>query len=808
MGFLKSLVLVVVSVGVMLSVSKAQTVRPQLMQSIWKASWIDVPGEPAQGYGVYYFRKQLNLPKKPSSFVVHVSADNRYKLYVNETEVSLGPARGDIAQWYFETVDLAPFLKEGTNTLSAVVWNEGEYRMEAQISHRTAFILQGNTEAEEIANTNQSWKGIRAAGYQPLYPVLIRDYYAAGPGEAVDYRLLPDGWMQSSFTDTTAWKPARELMYGAPKGVFKFDEGSWMLVPRPIPQMEHTVQRLQQLRKADGITIQSGFPKEKTALTIPANSTVTLLLDQGHLINAYPTLHFSGGTGAQLSMAYAEALYIDEGNNKDWREQRQKGNRNEVDGKRFVGKKDSLVSNGRPRQQYAPLLWRTYRYLQLKVQTGATPLTIDDIYSQFTGYPFQFNAKFDAGNQLFQNIIDVGWRTARMCANETYMDCPYYEQLQYAGDTRIQALVSLYNSGDDRLMRHAITLLDQSRIAEGITMSRYPTANPQQIPPFSLWWIGMLHDYWMYRPDAEFVRQKLPGTRQVMQFFSHYQQEDGSLKNAPYWNFTDWSQGKGWKNGMAPVGKNGNSAALDLQLLWGYQIAAQLEQHLGMTAFAVQYKAAADKLKATIQKKYWNAAKGLFADTQEKEFYSQHVNALSILTGLVQGANATALAQKILADTSLTQATIYFKFYINQALVKAGLGNEYLNWLDIWKANLANGLTTWAEISDINNSRSDCHAWGSHPNIEFFRTVLGIDSHAPGFRTVKVKPHLGTLKNVSGEIPHPAGKIKAAYIVEGGKVHATITLPPGTNGTFVWMDKQYPLKAGVANKITVNSMGF
>jgi hypothetical protein len=220
----------------------AQTVKPDLVQKIWKAKWIAVPDEPAHGYGVYHFRKELNLPSKPASFVVHLSADNRYKLYVNEKFVSLGPARGDIANWYFETVDLAPYLKSGTNVLSAVVWNEGEDRSEAQVSYRTAFILQGATEAEDSANTNQSWESIRSAAYQPLYPHLIRDYYAVGPGEAVDLRLQPEGWMQAGFTDT-AWKAARELMNGAYKGAFKFNEGSWMLVPRPIPQLHIRSQR-------------------------------------------------------------------------------------------------------------------------------------------------------------------------------------------------------------------------------------------------------------------------------------------------------------------------------------------------------------------------------------------------------------------------------------------------------------------------------------------------------------------------------------------------------------------------------------
>lgn len=771
------------------------TIAPGLLQNTWKAYWIAAAGTPAQGYGVYHFRKTIQLDRKPASYVVHVSADNRYKLFVNGTLASLGPARGDVMHWNFETVDLASFLQVGTNVLAAVVWNEGDSRPEAQISYRTGFVMQGNSDAEATVNTDTTWRAARDSSYSPLPPQLVYSYFVTGPGEVIDMRQSQRGWMQASFVDTT-WRVAVQLRNAVPKGAFAFNEGAWMLVPRAIPQMELFNQRLQSVRKVEGITVSQQFPQQKTAVVIPAHTKATLLLDQGFLTNAYPALQFSGGRDAQLSLQYAEALYVIEPDNKDWRAQSQKGNRNEIDGKRFVGKEDRIISNGDAAQQFTPLWWRTFRYLQLKVETADAALTIDDLYSTFTGYPFQQRAQFDGGDTLFQKIMQVGWRTARLCAVETYMDCPYYEQLQYAGDTRIQALISLYNSGDDRLMRNAINLLDESRMAEGITLSRYPAFSAQQIPPFSLWWIGMLHDYWMYRPDAAFVKEKLPGLRQVLSFFARYQQQDGSLKNVPYWNFTDWCGTKGWQAGVAPVGKNGNSAALDLQLLWAYQISAQLEEALGMPAFAQQYKTAANKLQAAIRSKYWNATKNVFADTPEKDVYSQHVNALAILTGTVNGNNAASLAQKLLTDSTLTEATIYFKYYINQALIKAGLGNEYLNWLGIWKENLAQGMTTWAEMSDVNRSRSDCHAWGASPNIEFLRTVLGIDSDAPGFARVKIEPHLGTLKKASGSMPLPSGKIAASYIQTATGWKAVIALPARTAGYLLWNGKRYPLNAG------------
>ncbi len=161
-----------------------------------------------------------------------------------------------------------------------------------------------------------------------------------------------------------------------------------------------------------------------------------------------------------------------------------------------------------------PLWWRTWRYLDLDITTGSDPLTLESLKAHFTAYPFEERANFQSGDPDLDKIWQTSWRTARVDAHETYMDTPYYEQLQYVGDTRIQALISYTVAGDDRLGRQAITAFDQSRIPEGITRSRYPSNLPQNIPTFSLLWIGMLHDYWMYRPDPQFVSDELPGTRE------------------------------------------------------------------------------------------------------------------------------------------------------------------------------------------------------------------------------------------------------------------------------------------------------
>jgi alpha-L-rhamnosidase len=575
-----------------------------------------------------------------------------------------------------------------------------------------------------------------------------------------------------------------------------------MLVPSSLPQMEQTIQRLQTTRETTGIQVPASFPAAANSFIVPANTKATLLLDNGFLTNAYITLKFSEGRDAALSIKYAEALF-QSANASGSAKIAGKGNRNDVAGKVFLGRKDSLISDGTLHQIFNSLYWRTYRYVLLTLETKEDPLLIEDIYGTFTGYPFALNANFKSDQEDLSKILEIGWRTARLCAMETYMDCPYYEQLQYIGDTRIQALVSLYNSGDDRLMRSALNQMDHSRIAEGLTLSRHPSASPQIIPTFSLWYIGMLHDYWMYRPDSQFVKEKLPGMRQVLEFFEKYQQPDGSLQHVPYWNFTDWVLKKtGWGTGVAPEGNSGNSSILDLQLLLAYQTAAELENCLGMKAYAQRYDQKARQLTKTIYRQYWDETKGLYADTQEKTSFSQHANSLAILAGMISGAKASILAKRILADEELAPASIYFKYYLHRALIKADLGNDYLTWLDKWLENIRLGMTTWAETQDINTARSDCHAWGSSPNIELYRTVLGIDTDAPGFAKVKIEPHLGTLQKAGGEVPHPQGKIVVNYEFNKGKWTIDIHLPGNLAGTLIWNKHRFALKAG-ANKFEI-----
>lgn len=756
--------------------------NPDLLTKEWSAKWITAQGAPPFDFGVYHFRRTIELPARPVHFVVHVSADNRYELYVNGELASQGPARGDLFHWRYETVDLAPRLQPGRNVLAAVVWNFSDEAPLAQVTYRTGFVLQGDTAAERVADTGKGWRAARDEAYRMLaaHPP---GYYAAGPTERVDAARYPWGWERSDYDDS-AWAAAVELDSAAPRG--SSDAHSrWMLEPSSIPPMELKPERLARVRSAEGVQPPAEFPARSQAFTVAANTSAVLLLDQDYLTTAYPELTVSGGKGAEVRIGYAEALYR-HGSRQD------KGNRDAVEGKDFHGIFDEFLPDGGGGRIFRPLWWRTYRYVRLEIKTAEQPLRIDDFRGIYTAYPFTRKARFDAGDAELQKILDVGWRTARLCAHETYMDCPYWEQLQYVGDTRVQALVSLYMTGDARLMRNAIATLDASRTAEGATFSRAPSRLPQYIPGFSLWWIGMLHDYWMYQDDPQFVKEKLPGVEAVLSFFGGHKKENGLLGSMPWWNYMDWV--RQWPGGVPPGAITGGSAPYDLQLLLAYRWAAEMEEALGLKAMAAEYRERAAQIAGTARALYWDAGRKLFADTAEKTEFSQHVNALAVLSGIVSGEEARDLMNRVALDDTLIQCSIYFRYYLHAALKQAGLGDRYLEMLGPWRTQLSLGLTTWAETGEP--TRSDCHAWGASPNIELLRTVLGVDSGAPGFRRVVVHPNLGKLQQVSGAVPHPRGEVRVKLARKGSGLEGEIVLPEGTTGEFVWRDRQIELAPG------------
>jgi len=167
--------------------------------------------------------------------------------------------------------------------------------------------------------------------------------------------------------------------------------------------------------------------------------------------------------------------------------------------------------------------------LQIDVETANAPMTVRGLKTWFSAYPFVEKGYFHSNDNSLEPIWKIGWRTARLDAHDTYMDTPYWERLQYIGDTRIQALISYTVAGDDRLGRQAIEAFNDSRVTDGFDDEPVPiVADADDSDIFAD--VGgdgaRLLDV---SGDAEFVRGQVAGTRTALDWFLWRQRADGLL---------------------------------------------------------------------------------------------------------------------------------------------------------------------------------------------------------------------------------------------------------------------------------------
>lgn len=791
------------------------TLLPDPPSRTWHAAWITHPTAPLREPIELHFRRSLNLASAPPHYLVRVSADNRFILYVNGQRVGDGPARGDVTHWRYERFDLAPYLRPGANVIAATVWNFGVYAPIAQMSDRTAFLLESEATGDEGISTPRGWMVEVDPGRLPLGrgSVTMKDYMAAGPGEELDAAKEDWNWDAAEITGGGWVKPGdpmRDSIYPGTNRAHSADvtgDNPWGLVPDELPHMEYVPTDAGEpvAWKGFGSSIPSPTPSTPefpdAHVTVAARQHVHILLDRKVLTTAYPALTVSGGAGARIQLTYAEALYDS---------QLHKGDRDAIDftdahgvkhPREALGLTDLFLPDGGAHRTFEPLWWRTWRYLDLDITTGGQPLTLESLTAHFTAYPFEERARLNTPEPDLAKIWEISWRTARLDAHETYMDTPYWEQLQYIGDTRIQALISYTVANDDRLARQALEAFDDSRIPEGITRSRYPSSLPQNIPTFSLLWIGMVHDYWMYRPDPTPVRASLEGTRTVLDWFAQHERPDGLLEQLPWWSFIDWVS-----SGTIPTySARGESCVTTLEYLGALNDAADLEKALGDPHIAAQYRERAEHVRSALYSACWNADRKLLADNPDQKNFSQQANILGVLYDVIPRAEQQGVLRRMLAiepgtsPDGVLSASYYFRFYLARALDHAGMADEYLKSLDPWRALLPVHFSTWPEMPG--NTRSDSHAWTSHPIYDLLTLVAGIEPASPGFRTVRIAPHLGDLPWLSATFPHPAGNIEVSYRRRGAGMDATVTLPGSLSGTFVFHGKATALHAGI-NHIT------
>ncbi|MGB5665648.1 MAG: hypothetical protein WBM53_02280 [Maribacter sp.] len=758
-----------------------------------EASWVSHPEIEGGEDRIILFRNIFDIENPVEDFIINISADNHYYLYVNSVLVTHGPQLGEIKHWKYETLNLKQYLQKGKNVVAVKVINFGKRRFLGFQSIYTSLMVNGVTKNAKIITTKEngdnwkcflddSYKAIEINWREPGEKSIVGGFYANNPTDFVDKTLYPTNWEQLDFDDTE-WQKCQFYESASSMG----GSIAYMLEPRNLPLLTWENETIGNIVKSQNMG-PSSFPSTGE-LTIPPNKKVTFLIDQKFVTNGFPELVFSMGKNAQIKIKYAENLF---GKNNE------KGDRNDIENKELLGYYDHLISNGTAMQRFIPNWMRTFRFVQIEIETQEEELLLNSYFNHKSRTAIPSVAQFTCDNGMYNSIFDICKRTVDICTQDYFLSDAYYETMQYVGDTKVHALVWQTMSGNLSHTKNAIEQFHHSRDAEGNILGAYPLRSTFIFPTYSLIWIDMIADYYALTGDEDFIHTYKDGIVHTLAGFEKNMNGQNLVKKTPYRYFVDWYTGPNNGGGTATNNGGENSAVVSLHYAHALINAAMLFKVIGDEVQSGKFNDRAEEIKNSVYELCYDSNRNLFAERPDKTVYDQHTNIMAILTNTLPQERQKELLKKILFEKNLLQATYYYRFYLFEALKKVDAPELFSEVQKPWEGLIANNMTTTLERFESNEkpTRSEVHPWSTSPAYFYFNYLAGIQSVKNNFEEIRIKPAFGELNRMQGLLPTSNGNILFDLQKKGTKLLAVITVPEAIKGEVVWNKARIPLKTG------------
>lgn len=668
------------------------------------------------------FRKKLNFREK-KQYRILISADTRYKLYVNDQFVEYGPSRGNDKIWYVDTIDLADYLVIGENVIAVEVLRYPQLSGEGCFGMwRTSFPglyfveIDGENNAvwkcHDCCEENQEFK-IRKEN--PVFaPLMLLEERRAT-------RMLQN-WRGITYDDS-AWETAVVQ-----------ENGITNLKPRDIPFMRKVKRKFSSV-----VTVRTGEKQEANwnrllhgegMVLIPPNTKTVVEISADVERTAYLHLSMTEGKGSCIRLLTSECYaYEDIESDQDYYMQiPKKGDRTDWKQGKLFGFTDIYYPDGCGTvscpEVYEPYWWRAFRYIQLEIITEAEPLCIRGFDYTEVGYPLEVKNKPKIMDPVKKKIWEISLRTLECCMQETYMDCPFYEQLQYAMDARSQILYTYVVSMDDRLARKCMNDFMQSQQEDGLLKCCAPNYEKNIIPGFSIYYILMLQDHMHYFGNKSFLENHVECMDRILGYFDTHLDEKGYVKKigdvngyVRNWSFIDWT--KEWRQttGVPLAIRQGPITMESMLYIMGLLAGAEIAGFLGKKAVQENYRKRAEQVKAAVNR-YCRDKDGFYLDGPASTDLSQHAQVFAVLTdccSLEEGRQI--LAETLNHKERFSQCSVAMLYYLFRALEKTGQYERTEELWDIFRRMVEDNLSTCVE--DDVEKRSDCHAWGALALYEF-----------------------------------------------------------------------------------------
>ncbi len=439
---------------------------------------------------------------------------------------------------------------------------------------------------------------------------------------------------------------------------------------------------------------------------------------------------------------------------------------------------------------FTSLKRRAGRYLFMTLRGAAAPLQVRLARVIESTYPVEQGAFFDCSDARLERIWEISRRTLKLCMEDTFTDCPLYEQTGWVGDARNEALFALDTFGSADIVLRGLRLAAQSLERYALVGGQVPSGWDMLLPAWSFLWGLGVWDYYFYTGDRAALEELWPAVVRQLQGAEKLLDEHG-LFSGKFWNMFDWT----------PVDDHHETVLHNSLLLIGaVEAATKSAAARGVDdAPTASWLAGLRARLVEAVERTWDETRQAYPDSILEDgapspSTSMHTSFLALLFDVAPAERRAALLRNALTPPAgmVRVGSPFAMLYLYEALAKVGqpatiVASTYENYLPM----LAAGATTVWEVFPTSGdhpggfpTRSHCHAWSSAPLRFLPQIVLGIRQVEVGAAAYTISPWLGDLEWGRGAVCTSRGLLEVSWRKEGGRLRVSAKAPAGVEVRF------------------------
>ena len=432
---------------------------------------------------------------------------------------------------------------------------------------------------------------------------------------------------------------------------------------------------------------------------------------------------------------------------------------------------------------------KAFRYVYIEKEEGAS---YDEVLMdyEYALHDADHSGSFRCSDEEINKIWDVAAYTMDLTTREFFMDGIKRDRWTWSGDAIQSYLMNYYLRFDTECVKRTIR---QLRGKDPVT------AHVNTIMDYTFYWFKSVLDYYQYTGDADFVREMWPRMVTLMDYVLSRTNSEGMAEGQPDdWIFVDWVD--------FPMHKRGILCFEQILFCKALETMALCAKVLGINKST--YRVKAEELRNKVKQTFWSYEDKAYLHAIEDGVMNRQITKFPNMFAIIYGYAYEEQRQEIMKSVMLNPnidpiTTPYMRFYELEALCIDGLHTQVLQEIrDYWGGMLREGATSFWEkyvptemgtqhlaMYGRPYGKSLCHAWGASPVYLLGKYYLGVKPTKPGYEEYEVRPALGDLEWMKGDVPTPHGMIHVEMDRKQIKIRAT-----EGRGTLYYKDQQVDIK--------------